>query len=123
MCSLTAFLFFVLSLFIPFRSVLICFGQFCSVLSVCILLFCSVQFFFVLSCWVIFRSVQFCFVLFVKLCSVLFYFIILFYCLLLLFSYIQLSPEVEVTSRLGKYPPLVTNTEGDNCFSICQISE
>ena len=120
MCSLIAFLFFVLSLF---YSVPFCFDLFWSVLSVCILLFCSVQFFFVLSCWIIFRSVQFCFVLFVKLCSVLFYFIILFYCLLLLFSYIQLSPEVEVTSRLGKYPPLVTNTEGDNCFSICQISE
>ena len=34
---------------------------------------------------------------------------------------IQLSPEVEVTS--GKYPPLVTDTEGDNCFSICPINE
>ena len=31
---------------------------------------------------------------------------------------IQLSPEVEM-----KYPPLVTKTEGDNCFSICPVSE
>ena len=44
---------------------------------------------------------------------------------------IQLSPEVEVTSggfyqaakRRGKYPLLVTDTEGDNCFSICPINE
>ena len=47
-----------------------------------------------------------------------------------LFHIIQLSPEVEVTSgrfylvkRRGKYPPLVTDTEGDNCFSICEINE
>ena len=42
------------------------------------------------------------------------------------------SLEVEVISggylssrapRLGKYLTLVTDTEGDNCFSICPVSE
>ena len=45
----------------------------------------------------------------------------------------QLSPSVSVTSdgylpplrakRRGKYLTLVTDTEGDNCFSICSVSE
>ena len=25
--------------------------------------------------------------------------------------------------EFGKYPPLVTDTQGNNCFSICQMSE
>ena len=29
----------------------------------------------------------------------------------------------RAAKRQGKYPPLVTDTEGDNCFSICPISE
>ena len=29
----------------------------------------------------------------------------------------------QATKRRDKYPPLVTDTEGDNCFSTCQISE
>ena len=45
--------------------------------------------------------------------KILFYFI--------LYYIIQFFPEVEVTS--GKYPHLVTDTEGDNCFSICPINE
>ena len=28
-----------------------------------------------------------------------------------------------VASRLGKYPPLATDTEVKSCFSICQNSE
>ena len=40
---------------------------------------------------------------------------------------IQLSPEGEVNSggyiprRLGIYPPLLMDPEGDSCFSIYQI--
>ena len=29
----------------------------------------------------------------------------------------------RAAERRGKYPTLVTDTEGDNCFSICLVSE